>query len=115
MNLFQATITNPALREELGEKSGAELLAYYLGSFWKFIVIGGALFFLIFLLWGGMMWISAGSDPNSIKEAKDRIVNAGVGLGILVASYAIMQYFMPLLGLDIFCIDWATLQTGVCQ
>lgn len=115
MNLIQATITNPALREDLGKKSGAELLAYYLGSFWKFIVIGGAIFFLIFLLWGGMMWISAGSDTNSIKQAKDRILNAGMGLGILVASYAILQYLLPLLGLDIFCIDWATLQTGVCQ
>ena len=115
MNLFQTTITNPALRDDLGKKSGPDLFAYYLASFWKFIVIGGGIFFLIFLLWGGIMWISAGSDANSIKQAKDRIMNAGAGLGILVASYAIVQYLLPLLGLDIFCIDWQTLQTGVCQ
>lgn len=114
MNFIQATIINPALDPDLTQKSGPQLFAYYLGSFWKFIVIGGAIFFLIFLLWGGMMWISAGSDPNSIKEAKGRIMNAGMGLGILVASYAIMQYILPILGLDIFCVNWKTLQTGVC-
>lgn len=114
INLLSATITNPALRSDLGTKSGAELFAYYLGSFWKAIIILGALFFLVFFLWGGMMWITSGSDAQGLKQAKERVINAALGLGILVASYAIMQYLLPILGLDIFCIDWQTLQTGVC-
>lgn len=116
MKLTQATITNPALRESLrnrlSKEGGGALLAYYLSSFWKFILIGGAIFFLIFLLWGGMMWISAGSNTESIKQAKDRIMNAAMGLGLLIASYAIMEYLLPMLGINIFYIDWETLTTG---
>lgn len=112
MNLTQATITNPALKEKLQGKTGGQLLAYYLASFWKFILIGGGIFFLIFLLWGAMMWISAGSNTESIRQAKDRIMNAAMGLGLLIASYAIMEYLLPMLGINIFYIDWETLTTG---
>lgn len=47
---------------------------------------------VILLIYGGVMWMTASGSPDQLKKAKAIIVNAVVGLIIVVAAYAIALY-----------------------
>lgn len=52
------------------------------------------------ILWGGFMWITAGGDQESLKTAKARIINALMGLGLVVTAYLIWRLALRFLGLS---------------
>lgn len=83
-------ITNDALGSRVPKSAGAGL-AFYIAQLWKTVVIVGGLAFLVYLLWGGIQWITAGGDKGKLDEAQHKIYNALVGLGVLVASYAFVR------------------------
>lgn len=62
-----------------------------------------ALLVFVFLIWGGIQWITSGGDKAKTQEARDRITSALVGLGIVFAAWAVMliiQYFFGISILD---------------
>jgi len=52
-----------------------------------------------YLVWGAMEWISAGGDSSKVEKARNKIMQAVIGLLALAASYAILQLALRLLGL----------------
>ena len=55
-----------------------------------------ALLVFMFLIWGGIQWISSGGDKGKTQEARDRITAAIVGLAVVASAWAVMliiQYF----------------------
>ena len=55
-----------------------------------------ALLVFLYLIWGGIQWITSGGDKSKTQEARDRITAALVGLAVVAAAWAIMliiQYF----------------------
>ncbi len=70
--------------------------------------------FFLNLIVGGFQWISSGGDPKALQTARGRIMNAFVGLIIVVAAYAIALIVQTVLGIRIvsgFCIR---LPGGTC-
>lgn len=55
-------------------------------------VLGAVLF--IYLLWGGYKYMTAGGEPNKVKEGTDTIRNAIIGIVIVSLSYAIASYVL---------------------
>ena len=55
--------------------------------------------FLILVLYGGFLWMTAGGNEERIEQAKKMFYNAVVGLIIILASYAIVLFVMRMLGL----------------
>ncbi len=49
-------------------------------------LIVGALFCMIYLLWGGIDWIGSGDDKEALKKAQTRMRNAFVGSIMLVVA-----------------------------
>jgi hypothetical protein len=47
---------------------------------------------LLYLLWGGFIWMTAGGDEKKVGKARDMIKNAIIGLVIIVAAYSIASY-----------------------
>lgn len=45
-----------------------------------------------FVLWGGFKYMKSQGDPGKISEAKTAIINAVTGLGIALASVAIVEF-----------------------
>lgn len=45
-----------------------------------------------FVIWGGFKYMKSQGDPGKISEAKTAIVNAVTGLGIALASVAIVEF-----------------------
>lgn len=47
------------------------------------------------LIWGGILYSSAGSDPSKVQAAKNKVVAAITALLLLVFGYAIVQWLVP--------------------
>lgn len=59
------------------------VLLYFLGSI-----------FLVLILWAGFKWMTAAGNNDAIKKSRDTIVNSVIGLIIIFASYAIVNFVL---------------------
>lgn len=50
--------------------------------------------FLIILLYAGFLWMTAGGSAEQVEKAKKFMINAVIGLIIMLAAYAITQFIM---------------------
>ncbi len=51
--------------------------------------------FLALILFSGFQWMTAGGNPENVAKAKKRLINAVIGLIIILASWTI-SYFVSL-------------------
>jgi hypothetical protein len=64
----------------------------------RFVLLLGVLLVLLYLIWGGIEWITSGGDKTKTESARNKITAAVIGLIILVASWAILQLIMTFIG-----------------
>lgn len=95
------TIINPALGKDIVGLSAGEGLAFYIAQLWKTVVIVGGLAVMLFMIWGGISWLMAGGDKAKLEEAHHKITNSLIGLGVLVASYAVIAFIGAVLKIDL--------------
>ena len=50
--------------------------------------------FLVLLIYAGFRWMTAGGNEEAIKDAKQMLLNAVIGLVIVLAGYAITTYVL---------------------
>lgn len=55
----------------------------------------------IFLLLGGVQWITSGGDKDSAEKAKKKITTALIGLAVCFSAYAIMFIIRALFGVNL--------------
>lgn len=53
-------------------------------------VVGVA--FLIFIIWGGILWMIAAGDTDKVKKARSLMLNSTIALLFIVGAYAIANY-----------------------
>lgn len=63
-----------------------------LGSIISAILAFLGLVLLIFIIQSGIQWMTAGGDTDKVQEAKDRIVNAVIGLVLVLAALSISNF-----------------------
>ncbi|MGD9129404.1 MAG: hypothetical protein PVJ09_02880 [Candidatus Woesebacteria bacterium] len=96
--LTQAQITNPALKEDSvinkyeSAESGEAFFDYF-AMLWRSALSMGILVVLVFFLWGAFEWMTAGGDSAKVQKARDRIINATIGLIIMASIFAIVGFF----------------------
>lgn len=56
----------------------------------------GAIFFVMFL-WGGVTYLTAGGAAEKVKKAQTTLVNAVIGIGIVVLSYTLVSFVIDTL------------------
>lgn len=103
-----AQITNPAIGTELGGNpdaaaSGSTFLNYFV-TLWRGVMFIGALLVIVFFIWGGIEWITAGGDAGKVGKARDKITQAVIGLILLVASFTIIGFISAVFFGDQFSI-----------
>lgn len=94
-------VTNPALGPGIVGLSAGAGLAFYIAQLWKTVVIVGGLAVMLFMIWGGIQWLMAGGDKAKLEEAHHKISNSLIGLGVLVASYAVIYFVGAVLKIDL--------------
>lgn len=71
---------------------------------------GGVMAF-IYLLWGGIQWVTAGGDKDGIDKAKRKIMNALIGLAIVFSSYTILYVIRVLFNINLIQLQIKTIGT----
>ncbi len=73
----------------------------------KFVQVGlntvlliAAVLVLLYLVWGGIQWITSGGDKGKTEEARNKITAAVIGLAVVAASYAIFRVVLYVLGIN---------------
>lgn len=67
-----------------------------------YAVTGVAL--LGYFIYGGIIWLMSAGDPDKVKKAQDTLVNAAIGVGIVILAYFGTRVIGGVLGInfDIF-------------
>ncbi len=67
------------------------------------IFVLAAILAVIFLVWGGIKYITAGGDKTKVTAARETIIGAIVGLIVAFAAFFIINFVLKLLfGTDLF-------------
>ncbi len=107
MNTLLAQIRNPVLPPIIGggnnpnPNSGGAAIGKLIGNLVGALFIAGFLLTFMELLLGGIAWVTAGGDKQKLQTARDRIINAIMGVIIVAASYAIMSLVARFFGMDL--------------
>lgn len=68
----------------------------------RLLVIVAAVLFFLWLVLGGIKWITSGGDKAKTEEARQQITAALVGLVIVFSAWAIAQLINVLFKVDLF-------------
>lgn len=75
-------------------------------------IVVSAVIALIFLVWGGVQWLTSGGDKVNTEKAQQRITAAVIGLAIVVASWAIVTLIAGFFNIDFQNLDIGRVQTN---
>lgn len=70
------------------------LVNFYIRGLLPFVGIWA----LIFFVFGGIIWLTSGGNPDKIKKAQQMMVWATIGIVFIFASYAIVSRIIPAVG-----------------
>lgn len=65
------------------------------------LIVIAAIAAFVFLILGGIQWITSGGDKAGMESARNKITSAVVGLIIVAAAWAIMALLGKFIGFDI--------------
>ena len=64
------------------------------------IILSGLLL-LIYLVWGGVEWLTSGGDKTKIENARSKLTHALLGVAIIAAAYAVWTLALTFFGVDV--------------
>ncbi len=91
--------------EYLNDSSILTAIAKIVSTIVGFITILGAIYFFLQLMIGAFEWTLSSGDKAKLTKAQDRLVNATIGLIIMVAAYGVIAVLSAVLGIDILLSD----------
>lgn len=79
-------------------KGFAKDLGSVITTLLSFVMGIAALAVFLYLIWGGIQWITSGGEKGKTEEARNKITSAVIGLIVLAASYALLMLVLRVLG-----------------
>ena len=70
-----------------------------------FLTAAAFLWFLLQLFLGAISWISSGGDVKSVEQARSRIMNAVIGLVLVLAALIFFSVIGTVIGIDILNLN----------
>lgn len=99
------TITPPSpIADFLGssDKTGAGAISKFLSNFVTLIYSAAAIVLIFMLLWGAFDWMVSGGDKEAVAKARNRIINAFIGILLFAVAFAIIQVLGQFTGFTFF-------------
>ena len=93
-----AFASSNALGQVTNQTGYAESIGSLISSVLSIVITLALVLVLIYLIWGGISWITAGGDKGKTEEARNKITAAVIGIIILAAAYALVQFTAYILG-----------------
>lgn len=69
-------------------------IALFAGNIIRAVLSILGIIILIFILYGGYLWLASGGNEQMVKKAKDILTNAAIGLIIILAAFAITTFIV---------------------
>jgi hypothetical protein len=79
--------------------------AHLVGAAITLLLGGSGVVSFVYLLWGGIQWITSHGDKDGIDRARKKIVAALLGLSIVFSSYALLFVVQTMFGIQIIRLD----------
>lgn len=90
-----AWMAMPAFAQDLSlpkpEQFQIESIPKFVSALIGLIFIVATILVFVFLVWGGIQWITSGGDKQATEAARNRITAALIGLAIVAVSWALMS------------------------
>ena len=93
----QIQLENAQLDDKLNEYSIADLVNRILPIVYS--VVGIALFGLF--IYGGVTWLMSAGDPDKVRKAQDVMLNAVIGVAIVIFAYLMTKIVGGILGMPL--------------
>ena len=77
-----------------GIEAGGNDLPTIVGNIINIVLSFLGILLLLFFLYAGFLWMTAGGDDGKVKLARSYMMNAVIGLIIIVAAYAISDFVL---------------------
>lgn len=98
--MASSVMANVEIGEAKLSKGFAVDLGSMLTSILTIVMAIAALAVFMYLIWGGIGWITSGGDKGKTEEARNRITAAVIGLIVLAAAYALLLLMLNILGFE---------------
>ncbi len=85
----------------LPANAGFKTLSNFITNALGLVFVIGAFLVLIMLIVGAYEWITSGGDKEAVGKARNRIINALVGLIVLAVAFALVNLLGQFTGLDL--------------
>ena len=109
---LMAWFTMPAWAQDLGIEKPANMqivsIPKFVSALVGLIFIVAALLVFVFLVWGGIQWMTSGGDKGATEAARNRITAALIGLGIVAVSWALVAIVGKFFGFDLTSLSVPT-------
>ena len=100
---FATTVGNPCAKTDpifgklcvLGTGGGG--IGSVIGSVVNFMFIIAAIIALVYLVIGGIKWVTSEGDTKNVEAARNQIIAAAVGLGVTFLAYFILNLLLTFL------------------
>lgn len=99
-----AQITNPVINPKMGEgdvERGATVLGRLVSNLTDGMLLFAFILAFLYLLVGGISWITSGGDKANLESARNKIIHAIVGVIVVASTWAVITLLGTFLGLDI--------------
>jgi len=93
-------IQNPAtgnLGNNPDTASSGEMFVSIFISLWNTAISVGAIITIVMFLWGSIEWITASGDTAKVTKGQQKMLQAALGLFILVSSFIIIGFVSSIL------------------
>lgn len=91
----------PEFNPGTDEKVAATILETIISNAIGLLTIIAGIFFIIQFVLAAFNWLSAGGDTGKVQKARDSIIQALIGIIILVAAYAVAGLVGSVVGINI--------------
>ncbi len=89
---------------QVGSFFGYTCIGEFISNMVSLGIIVAALLVFLYLVWGGVEWITSAGDKTKTEEAQKRISNAVIGLAIVATSWAVWKIILYFFGVNIDAI-----------
>ena len=86
-----------------GQPITFDTLNQIIGRIARFIIILGPILAVIFIVWGGITYMAAGSDTTKVDEARARIKNGIIGAVVVLGVGVIINTIAGVISGYFFC------------
>ena len=91
---FQTGVNNATVKAGIATEQQVEQasLVARIGSIVGIMLYFAATILLVFIIWGGYMWMTAGGNEEKVKKGQKYIINSIIGYIVIAVSYLIVRF-----------------------